>query len=484
MIGDQREAVNLPDNSNAIRTNDRFCWHSRRTTDASNTWGSERSASRSGPRLLIFSQPCSAGSAHDDRAADNNCCRGNLRWSVPARFSYDGGDTNQIIVMPAISRRSKFYDCYRHSFDWPAWLLVATIAIGLSPRVGAADLKTKNVFLITTDGLRWQEVFTGAEEALLTKANGGVADEAANRKKFWRATPGERRRALLPFLWSEVAAHGQIYGNQTKGSVAHITNTRKFSYPGYSEFLTGVADARIDSNDKFLNPNTNVFEWLNTRPGFSGRVAAVVNWDVIPWILNTERSQLPVWTGFPLPPHSREIKISPELAQLLGDTTAIFDGIIFDSFTERAAVDYVKQAKPRALYVAFGETDEWAHEGRYDLLLESAHHVDRFIQRLWETAQALPEYRNQTTFIIATDHGRGDGLHQWRNHGAKVDGAENIWIAIFGPDTPPLGERENCAPVTQAQIAATVAAFLGQDFRAALPQVAAPINEAIRSGAN
>ena len=344
----------------------------------------------------------------------------------------------------------------------------------------AADAppKTRNVFLITTDGLRWQEVFTGAEEILLTKENGGVKDLDGLKKDFWRPTPEERRKAPMPFLWSEVASKGQIYGNQTKGSIARIVNTRRFSYPGYSEFLTGIADPRIDSNNKIPNPNTNVFEWLNQQPGFQGKVAAVVNWDVIPWILNTERSRLPIWTGYPLPPNAPVlIKFSPELEQLVADTTPIWSSVIMDSFTARAAMDYVRQEQPRAFYLAFGETDEWAHDGRYDCYLRAAHNVDRFIQRLWETTQSLPAYRDQTTFIITTDHGRGSGPQDWRHHNDKIGGAENIWVAVIGPDTPPLGERVKCALVTQSQVAATVAAVLGEDFHAAFPQAGAPIKE-------
>ena len=348
----------------------------------------------------------------------------------------------------------------------------------------AAPLKTKNVFLITTDGLRWQEVFAGAEESLLNKTNGGVTRVEATRKEFWRETEEERRKALFPFVWSEVAARGQIFGNQRKGSVAQITNGKKFSYPGYSEFLTGVADPAIDSNSKIPNPNTNVFEWLQTRPGFKGRVAAVVNWDVIPWILNTARGSLPCWSGFPLQSNAPAARmVSPAVEEMMRDTTPLWPDMVFDTFTIRAAVDYVKSEKPRAFYLAFAETDEWAHEGRYDLYLQSARNVDRFIQRLWETVQSIPQYRDQTTFIICTDHGRGNSPRAWMSHGKNIDGAENIWVAILGPDTPPLGERTNCAAITQNQIAATVAAFLGEDFRAAIPQAAAPIAEAIARSA-
>lgn len=356
-------------------------------------------------------------------------------------------------------------------------LRALVIVLLLVPGAQAA-LKTRNVFLITTDGLRWQEVFTGAEEALMNKTN-GVANAGALRKAFWRDTPEARREALLPFLWGEMVRKGQVFGNQHKGSVARIVNKHKFSYPGYNEFLSGVADPRIDSNKKIPNPNTNVFEWLNTRPGFKGRVSAVVNWDVIPWILNTERSRIPCWSGFPMMSNTVPLKVAPEIERLVADTTPLWpDLMILDTFTIRVALDHVRAEKPRAFYLALAETDEWAHENRYDYYLHSAHHADRFVRDLWNTVQRIPQYRDKTTIIFTTDHGRGDG-RKWTDHGEKIAGAEDIWMAVLGPDTPPLGERTNCAPVTQSQIAATLAALVGEDFHGAFPKSGVPMAEVL-----
>ena len=58
-------------------------------------------------------------------------------------------------------------------------------------------------------------------------------------------------------------------------------------------------------------------------------------------------------------------------------------------------------------------------------------------------------------------------------------GSENVWIAVIGPDTAPLGERSHTAEVHQAQIAATLAALLGRDYRQAVPAAAAPLAEVI-----
>ena len=146
-----------------------------------------------------------------------------------------------------------------------------------------------------------------------------------------------------------------------------------------------------------------------------------------------------------------------------------------NSFLQVALLDYVKSAKPRILFVGYGETDNWAHQGRYDLVLDSAHRTDGFIKELWETMQGMPQYRGTTTFIITTDHGRGSGLTEWKEHGVEEKGSENIWIAVIGPDTEALGERRDGPVPVQAQIAATVAALVGKDYHAAVPRAALPI---------
>ncbi len=151
----------------------------------------------------------------------------------------------------------------------------------------------------------------------------------------------------------------------------------------------------------------------------------------------------------------------------------------WDGLLQETLLDYVATKKPRLLFVGYGETDEWAHNGRYDLVLSSAHNVDGYIRELWTTMQAMPEYKDKTTFLITTDHGRGDGPENWKHHDWNVEGAENMWIAVLGPDTPPLGERKKAPRVTQSQIAATAAALLGKDWRAQNPKAAPPLAEAM-----
>ncbi|MBZ5539686.1 MAG: LTA synthase family protein [Acidobacteriia bacterium] len=342
-----------------------------------------------------------------------------------------------------------------------------------------AGHKTQHIIFVMTDGLRWQEVFSGSEKSLMNKKNGQVAGEAALRKAYWRETPEARREALLPFVWGVMAKQGQIFGNRGKGSDAYVTNGLWFSYPGYSETLCGFADPRIDTNDKVPNPNITVLEWLKNRPSFQGDIAAFGAWDVIALVFNPQRSKLTVDAGFD--PFT-SIPSTPKL-ELLNSLKAeiphVWDDEPFDALPFYTAEEYLKAQKPRILYLSLGETDDWAHAGRYADYLDSARRVDSYLQSLWELVQSMPEYRGNTTLIFSPDHGRGKAPHQWRDHGRKIPDSKYIWMAFLGPDTPALGERSQIAPVTQNQIAATLAALLGEDYAAAVPQAGKPITDVL-----
>lgn len=354
-------------------------------------------------------------------------------------------------------------------------LLVGLIFTSFAPAQAAPRLKTENVILIHTDGLRWQEVFTGADPALLPKPD----SRHPLIKQYWRETPEARRELLLPFFWQVIAKEGQLYGNQNKGSVVRVTNNKWFSYPGRNEFLTGSADPRINSNAKIPNVNVTVLEWLHQKPAFKNAVAAYSAWDVVPFIINRERCGFPVMGGWePVP----EPTPSPRMAllnDLIRDTTPANPAEVYDSFIFQAALEHLVVKQPRVLFVDFLETDHWAHAGQYGAVLHAAHQFDAYVRRLWETVQASERYRNKTTLLLLTDHGRGLAPENWKHHGRKIEGAQYIWMAFLGPDTPALGERSNCPPLTQSQLAATLAAFLGEDYHQAVPSAAPPVADAL-----
>jgi len=340
---------------------------------------------------------------------------------------------------------------------------------------------THNVVLVTVDGLRWQEVFGGSEEALLDKDAGGIKDIDATRKRFHRETAEERRAALMPFFWSVIAKEGVVYGNPEHDSRALVTNGLNFSYPGYSEILCGYADPAIDSNAKKDNTNITVLEWMHSKPGFEKSVAAFCSWDVFPFIINENRSRIPVNAGWePLgTDETLGLRGTPagnvlsNLDEISREFPRYFSDVRYDYITYRAAEEYVRARKPRLLYLSLGETDDWAHAGRYDLYLDAASRTDDYIRRLWQTLQSMPEYKGRTTLILTTDHGRGDNRVDWKNHGEKIEGSEFIWMAVVGPDIAPEIIRNST--VTQSQVASSVAAALGFNYIDEVPNAASPL---------
>lgn len=329
----------------------------------------------------------------------------------------------------------------------------------------SAQALTENVVLVTLDGMRWQEVFKGVDTVILnepryTRGRKGLAE-------MFDAGSATSRQKLMPFLWSVVAKEGVLLGNRALGSQVNNANPHWFSYPGYNELLTGYPDPAVNSNDKRYNQHVTVLEALNKQPAFAGKVAAFATWDVFPFIINSPRSGVLVNAGmdsFPL--------VSPAMA-VLNDMQAVAPqpiGVRPDVITYFAAREYLLARQPRVLYIAFDETDDYAHAGLYNEYLRAAHAEDQMLANLWNLLQQLPQYKGKTTLIVTTDHGRGDAVKdQWRDHGTKVPDASEVWIAAIGPGIKALGEASNTGQQQQGQVAATIARLLGLPYQPAHP---------------
>lgn len=321
--------------------------------------------------------------------------------------------------------------------------------------------ETENLVIVTLDGMRWQEVFGGVDSALLNNPM-YTREKKELQEKFWREGAAERRAVLFPFFWSTIVQKGQLYGNRLAGNYVNVANPYHFSYPGYNEIFTGYPDTAVNSNDKILNKNTNVLEFINRQKGYKGKVAVFSTWDVFPYILNSARSGVYVNSGFDtLAFAAPGLKIVNE-EQFLTPSPL---GIRPDLLTYFAGKEYLKAYSPKVLYISFDETDDYAHSGLYDQYLKSAHAEDGMIADLWNLLQSLPAYKDKTTLIVTCDHGRGDKIkNEWRDHGERIEGSDAIWMAIIGPDTPPSGEAKGAGQLYQKQWAPTMAALLGFDF--------------------
>jgi hypothetical protein len=338
--------------------------------------------------------------------------------------------------------------------------------------------RTENVVLVTLDGVRRQEIFGGLDLDILrsTLRPEQKVEHTRAYERYWAATPEGRRERLMPFLWTTlVTQHGSIAGNLSRGSSVRVTNRHRFSYPGYAEMLLGEAhDDVIDSNDKRRNPYPTVLEFFKQTLRLDKReVAAFASWDTFDWIVEHDEGAVTSNAGF-----ERYEGSDPAvelLNRLQSEALTPWDAARHDTYTFQLAMIHLKAFRPRVLYIALDETDDWAHDGRYDRVLDSLHGIDAYLRELWTALQQDAGYRDRTAVLVTADHGRGNTPDDWRDHGSKVAGAEQIWMAFAGPDWPRRGEWHDSEPIYENQVAATLANALGIDYTRQHPSAGRPI---------
>jgi hypothetical protein len=329
--------------------------------------------------------------------------------------------------------------------------------------------------LFTADGLRCEEVFGGLDRSLLGR------HDAALLKQFGGATAEARRELLLPFFWKTIAAQGIVLGNRHKGSEFRLANPHRFSYPGYAEILTGQYVKSVDSNDPVRIPQETVLEFVRRKFDLDPQQTALfASWDVLKVAAASNPDAVFSNAGYDqIPPPWATPGMEP-LNGLQRDLLTPWDSVRQDSVTFHLALEYLKARKPRLLHIALGQPDDWSHESRYDRALQSIQLFDRCLETLWNTLESLDEYRGRTTLIVTTDHGRGAKRKNWKSHGKRVEGAQFVWLAVIGPDTPSRGEAVASPSYSQNQTAATILRLLGLSWQEFNPAAGPPIEAAFR----
>lgn len=316
------------------------------------------------------------------------------------------------------------------------------------------------LFIITLDGLRWQEVFHGADSALLNDPAYN-ARITATKRLFWHPSEEERRKKLLPFFWNVMARQGSLYGHRDKGSRMNVANPYALSYPGYNELLTGRVDLSIYSNGRTANPNRTVLDFLDATPQFRGKVAAFASWDAFPFILNKAKSSVYSNSGFESIKDS-DLSTTETLLNAVQAGMSDKKPARSDELTFLACREYVQKKKPSVVFLSFGGTDEAAHDKQYDLYLQQAAGADRMLGELWQWLQTLPDYAGKTTFLVTTDHGRGSNHSTWHTHGVFVGGSSQTWMGLLGDGVAQRGEQKTARQVYLRDLKSLMLRILSQ----------------------
>ena len=122
-----------------------------------------------------------------------------------------------------------------------------------------------------------------------------------------------------------------------------------------------------------------------------------------------------------------------------------------DAWTAALALDVAAARPPRALWVALGDADEYAHRGDRDGYLAALSAADRFLGRLVDLVGLA-----DTIVFVTADHGRAANF---RDHGDAPESSA-VWLVAAGATIPPSGFVRAQQRYRLADIAPTVRALL------------------------
>jgi Metalloenzyme superfamily len=245
-----------------------------------------------------------------------------------------------------------------------------------------------DVILVTIDGTRWQEVFNGTDH--------------------WRDHGHHlTSRQLLPNLYNYFVDDGIAVGKLTP---IIASGPNHISLPGYLEITRGHSSTDCQSN--YCQPviDQSVFWFFQSPAVFSSWITIG---RTVPAVSNTYRDNGTDWYRL-------------------------------DNETELATITYLQDHTPDFLWVALGDTDEFAHQNDYNRYLDSLKTADSFIGYL------VHRYPN-STIIVTADHGRNA---DFKDHGTAKE-SERVWLMMRGQTVPHDG-FVSAAPLSLSNILPTI----------------------------
>ena len=287
-----------------------------------------------------------------------------------------------------------------------------------TPATKSAPAKSRaesaNVILVTLDGVRWEEVFHGVDQGQSLDTNPKIFD----------------------FLTGTLSKQGVLFGDRSRGETVRVANHPQNSLPGYQSIMSGATQPCGSNMCGRIQVETfeeRLVQDLNFKPS---QVATFASWEKIANAVEHVEGTTLVNAGIkPFmmggePLSADDAKLNEQQAQDLPP----WKDARWDKYTFSHAMNYLKAKRPRFLYIALNDSDEWGHKGEYDKYLAILRQQDAWIKELVTTIDSMGEYGKNTTLIITTDHGRGDG-NDWNDHGAGLADSGNVWIYGRSPYT-------------------------------------------------
>jgi hypothetical protein len=313
------------------------------------------------------------------------------------------------------------------------------------------------VVLVVLDGVRWQDVFVGADPHLVSG-------------------PAPSAEALMPRLHALIAERGAAVGAPGRGPTITASGPNFVSLPGYTEILGGRRSHACRDNDCPATLESTVFDQSTTA--YAGQTAFFASWERLDraassrprsFVLSAGRTR--IWQG-------EALTADPEMHEWLdrgaaADPAPGWGEFRPDRFTAALALRYLERKQPRLMFLGLGEPDEYAHRGDYAGYLGSLRAADAVLGDLVATLDRMGDRGAHTTVLVTADHGRG---HDWRHHGQEFAESGRVWLVAVGASIEGRGLVRTTRKHRLADVAPTIRQLLGLAPDVSEP-AGAPIDE-------
>ena len=123
-------------------------------------------------------------------------------------------------------------------------------------------------------------------------------------------------------------------------------------------------------------------------------MALFASWETFRFIGEKQPGSIVINAGYQDATGSERMR---ELSRLQSEALTPWDSVRHDYVTLQMALDHLRREKPRMIYISLGETDDWAHDRRYDRVLAAIQYFDQAIRQVYEFVESSPEYRGKTS---------------------------------------------------------------------------------------
>ncbi len=303
------------------------------------------------------------------------------------------------------------------------------------------------VIVVAIDGVRWQEIFDGADAAL-ARSHGVDASAYATAE------------ALTPNLHRLVAESGVLLGGPGCDNTVAASGPNFISLPGYMEMLTGQRRSGCTTNECARTTVPSVLDGAREELG-ADEVAMFTSWTPIERAV-LDPNAFVASAGKSFVSH-RDALVGDALMRATLETGAKEpsypgnEGYRPDAQTAKLALRYFELNHPRMMFLGLGDTDEYGHRDDYASYLGAIAQVDRVLGDLETLIEAMGPGAAQTTVLVTADHGRAANF---RDHGMFAPESARTFLAAWGGGMRGQGAVCPSRPLHLADVAATVRTLL------------------------